>query len=132
MKNWKENHFALLTFCKPYQRAPAEHLHTLPLSTVLEALEAIADPHDPAKSRTAWGVLSVSRPKFINWNLDMGSGGTIDLVMHVRQVGFGQALQRLELYFGTFTPLPPRQRPRLNPCLCPRSRRTTGHAFSVT
>ena len=31
----------------------------------------------------------------------MGGGGAIDLVMHVRQVGFGQALEWLEHHFGS-------------------------------
>lgn len=88
-------------------RARADQLRALPLSAVLVALEAVRDPHDPAKWRTARGVLSVSGPKFINWNLDMGGGGAIDLVMHVRQVGFGQALEWLEQHFGTLTPVPP-------------------------
>jgi hypothetical protein len=69
-------------------------------------LEAVRDPHDPAKWHTARGVLSVSGPKFTNWNLDRGGGGAIDLVMHVRQVGFGQALEWLEQGFGSGTSLP--------------------------
>ena len=81
-------------------RARADRLRALPLSAVLEALEAVRDPHDPAKWRTARGVLSVRGPKFINWNLDRGGGGAIDLVMHIRQIGFGQALQWLEHRFG--------------------------------
>jgi hypothetical protein len=92
-------------------RARAERLRTLPLPLVLAALEATADPHDPAKWRTARGVLSVNGPKFINWNLDTGGGGAIDLVMHLLQLGFGQALEWLELHFGTFSPLPPQAKP---------------------
>jgi hypothetical protein len=88
-------------------RARADRLRGLPLSAVLAALEAVRDPHDPAKWHTARGILSVTGPKFINWNLDMGGGGAIDLVMHVRQVGFGQALEWLEPRFGTATSLPP-------------------------
>jgi Toprim-like/Protein of unknown function (DUF3991) len=88
-------------------RTRADRLRTLPLPVVLGALEATPDPHDPAKWRTTRGVLSVSGAKFINWNLDVGGGGAIDLVMHVRQVGFGQALEWLELHFGTFIPMPP-------------------------
>ena len=88
-------------------RARADRLRPLQLSAVLRALEATPDPHDSAKWHTARGVLSVSGAKFMNWNLDVGGGGAIDLVMHVRQVGFGQALEWLELHFGTFTPLPP-------------------------
>ena len=88
-------------------RARAERLRALPLSAVLLALEAVRDPHDPARWHTARGILSISGPKFINWNLDRGGGGAIDLIMHVRQVGFGQALEWLEQHFGTVTPLPP-------------------------
>jgi hypothetical protein len=88
-------------------RARADRLRPLPLSAVLVALEAVRDPHDPAKWHTARGVLSVNGPKFINWNLDMGGGGAIDLVIHLRQVGFGQALEWLEQHFGTLTTLPP-------------------------
>jgi hypothetical protein len=44
----------------------------------------------------------------MNWNRGVGGGGAIDLVMHVRQVGFGQALEWLEHHFGD---LPPPQPP---------------------
>jgi len=93
-------------------RARAEPLRALPLPTVLVALEAKRDPHDPAKWHTARGVLSVNGPKFINWNLDWGGGGAIDLVMHVRQIGFAQALQWLEQRFGSCTSLAPTAPPR--------------------
>lgn len=81
-------------------RPRADRLRALPLSVVLSALEAVRDSHDAAKWYTARGVLSVSGPKFINWNLGWGGGGAIDLVMHVRQLGFGQALEWLEHHFG--------------------------------
>jgi hypothetical protein len=48
----------------------------------------------------------------MNWNLDFGGGGAIDLVMHVQQVGFGQALEWLEHHFGPFTPPPPEATPQ--------------------
>jgi hypothetical protein len=89
-------------------RARADRLRGLPLSAILSALEATPDPHDPAKWHTTRGVLSVSGAKFMNWSQSVGGGGAIDLVMHVRQVGFGQALEWLELHFGTAAPwLPP-------------------------
>jgi hypothetical protein len=88
-------------------RDRADRLRALPLPRVLAALEATADPGDPAKWRTARGVLSVTGPKFINWNQGVGGGGAIDLVMHVRQVGFGQALEWLEARFGVTTPTQP-------------------------
>jgi len=88
-------------------RARADRLRTLPLSAVLRALAATPDPHDPAKWRTARGVLSISGAKFMNWSQGGGGGGAIDLVMHLRQVGFGQALEWLELHWGTTAPFPP-------------------------
>jgi Protein of unknown function (DUF3991)/Toprim-like len=93
-------------------RERAERLRALPLATILVALEARRDPHDPAKWHTARGVLSVNGPKFINWNLDCGGGGAIDLVMHVQQFGFGQALQWLEQRFGSCTSFPPAVAPQ--------------------
>jgi hypothetical protein len=67
---------------------------------VLAALEATPESGDPAKWRTARGVLSVTGAKFINWTQAVGGGGAIDLVMHVEQLGFGRALQWLEDRFG--------------------------------
>jgi hypothetical protein len=59
----------------------------------------------------------------MNWNCGRGGGGAIDLVMHLRQVGFGQALQWLEQHFGaaSFLPAssPPRQ-PLSLPPPCPQ------------
>ena len=84
-------------------RARADRLRPLPLPVVLEELGATPDLHDPAKWRTAQGILTVTGPKFINWNQGLGGGGAIDLVMHVRQVGFGQALEWLERRFAGLT-----------------------------
>lgn len=88
-------------------RARADRLRALPLPVVLAALEAAPDPSDPARWRTVRGVLSVTGAKFINWNQGVGGGGAIDLVMHVQQLGFGQALQWLEERFGTWPPVQP-------------------------
>jgi protein strawberry notch len=88
-------------------RVRADRLRALPLPIVLAALEATPDPSDPAKWRTARGVLSVTGAKFINWNQGVGGGGAIDLVMHVQQLGFGQALQWLEDRFGAPAPAQP-------------------------
>lgn len=93
-------------------RARADRLRALPLPVVLAALEATADPHDPAKWHTSRGVLSVSGAKFMNWCQGIGGGGAIDLVMHLRQIGFGQALEWLEQRFGSGTSLPPQARPQ--------------------
>ena len=88
-------------------RQRAELLRAVPLPQVLAQLDAVADPHDPAKWRTARGVLSVTGAKFFNWTQGAGGGGALDLVMHLRQVGFGQALQWLEERFALAPPTPP-------------------------
>ena len=56
-------------------RARADRLRALPMPVVLAALDATPDPGDPAKWRTARGVLSVTGAKFINWNQGDGGGG---------------------------------------------------------
>lgn len=88
-------------------RARADRLRALPLPVVLAALDATPDPRDRAKWLTDRGVLSLTGAKFINWNQGVGGGGAIDLVMHVRQLGFGRALQWLEDRFGTPAPTQP-------------------------
>jgi len=100
-------------------RTRAERLRALRLSVVLSALEAVRDPRDSAKWHTARGVLSVNGPKFMNWNLGLGGGGAIDLVMHVRQLGFGQALEWLEHRFASCTSLPPQGAPQTRSLVLP-------------
>jgi hypothetical protein len=85
-------------------RARADRLRALPLPVVLVELTATVDPRDPAKWHTLRGILSVTGPKFMNWSQGIGGGGAIDLVMHLQQVGFGQALQWLEERFGAPPP----------------------------
>jgi hypothetical protein len=88
-------------------RARADRLRPLPLPVVLEQMGALPDAHDPAKWRTDRGILTVTGTKFINWNQGVGGGGAIDLVMHLRQVDFGQALEWLERHFvGLTAPAP--------------------------
>ena len=55
-------------------------------------------------------MLSVSGAKFMNWSCAQGGGGAIDLVMHLHQVGFGQAVQWLGQRFGGGLRPPPNQR----------------------
>ena len=100
-------------------RARADRLRALPLPVVLARLEAVRDPYDPAKWHTARGLLSITGPKFMNWNSGFGGGGTIDLVMHLQQVGFGQALAWLEGHFGGLTLLQPEPTPPARTLMLP-------------
>ncbi|TAJ98602.1 MAG: DUF3991 domain-containing protein [Chloroflexota bacterium] len=102
-------------------RARADRLRALPLPVVLEQLEATHDPHDPAKWRTTQGTLTVTGPKFMNWHQGIGGGGAIDLVMHIRQVGFGQALEWLERRFPGCASLQPESTPRVQALTLPAS-----------
>ena len=89
------------------RRQRAQRLRAIALENLLPLCGARRDQDDKHKWHTAQGVLSISGPKFMNWNQGVGGGGAIDLVMHIRQVGFGQALEWLERRFVGFTsPLP--------------------------
>lgn len=73
----------------------ADRLRTIPLDAVLTALGAEKDPYDRAKWHTTKGPLSVTPPKFMNWNQGVGGGGAIDLVIHLEDLGFLAALDWL-------------------------------------
>jgi Protein of unknown function (DUF3991)/Toprim-like len=78
-------------------------LRSIPLESILHLFQAQPDPHDPAKWHTLHGVLSVQGSQFIDWKWAVAGGGAIDLVMHLADYGFTDALQWLERHF----PLPP-------------------------
>ena len=96
-------------------RERAQRLRAVPLGTVLRLSGAQPDPDDPCKWHTCQGVLSVSGARFMNWHRGHGGGGALDLVMHLYQLGFGQALEWLETHFAAaeFAPPPPPSRPPL-------------------
>jgi len=93
----------------PRQRWRADRLRDIPLQNVLTLSGARPDPHDPCKWHTARGVLSVRGAKFFNWHRGTGGGGAIDLVIHLHQLTFPQALLWLQQHcsLAQATPLPP-------------------------
>lgn len=88
-------------------RERAQRLRAVPLGEVLRVAGAQPDPDDPRKWHTGRGVLSVTGVRFMNWNLGAGGGGAIDLVMHLYDLGFGPALEWLELHCERATARPP-------------------------
>ena len=103
-------------------RERAQKLRAVPLTAVLQLCGAQPDPDDPRKWHTGQGVLTVTGPKFINWNCGRGGGGAIDLVMHLLGLGFGQTLEWLENHFGTaalVSVAPPLRSPLSLPPQCP-------------
>ena len=80
----------------PDRRQRADRWRAIPLENILTLSGARPDPHDPCKWHTARGVLSVRGAKFFNWHRGTGGGGAIDLVIHLHQLNFPDALHWLE------------------------------------
>ena len=95
-------------------RERARTLRLVPLDWILHRCDARSDRFDAHKWHTRRGVLTVTGTQFMNWTLGQGGGGAIDLVMHLQQLGFGQALEWLGSHFGTpeFAPPSPLLRPQ--------------------
>lgn len=72
----------------------------VPLETVLIFRGAVRDRHDRSKWHTEQGPLSVSGPKFMNWQRGQGGGGAIDLVMHLAEVDFRTAVTWLQQHLA--------------------------------
>ena len=81
-------------------RRRAAVVREVALEAVLTFRGAVRDRHDKAKWHTEQGSLSVTGPKFMNWERDEGGGGAIDLVMHLAHVDFRTAVAWLEQNFG--------------------------------
>lgn len=99
-------------------QAELERLRAVPLAAVLQLWGSRPDPCDPHKWHTPRGTLSVNGAKFMNWTCAVGGGGAIDLVLHLSQAGFTQAVQWLEGHFSGSVPtlvpeLPPKPKLQL-------------------
>ena len=81
----------------PYDqvRQQANRVRGMDLCAVLHACGAAPDRYDRAKWHTQQGVVCVTGMKFMNFSRDVGGGGAIDLLMHLENIGFVQAVQRL-------------------------------------
>jgi len=87
-----------------WRREQADRLRAVPLEAVLRSLGAEPDRRDKHKWHSSQGILSVCGPKFINWHRGIGGGGAIDLVIHLRNVRFNEALDWLESQFAGAVP----------------------------
>jgi hypothetical protein len=88
-------------------RQRADIARQVPLETVLAFRGALRDRHDKSKWHSEQGPLSVTGPKFTNWQRSHGGGGAIDLVMHLAQVDCATAIHWLEQYLVTSHPATP-------------------------
>jgi hypothetical protein len=82
-------------------RRHAAAVRTVPLEAVLLFRGAVRDRRDRHKWHTEQGTLSVSGPKFMNWQRGQGGGGAIDLVMHLAGVSFHEAVAWLQQYLAS-------------------------------
>jgi hypothetical protein len=81
-------------------RRRAAVVREVPLETVLLLRGAVRDGRDRRKWHTEQGPLSVTGPKFMNWQRDEGGGKAIDLVIHLAGVDFRTAVEWLEQHLA--------------------------------
>jgi hypothetical protein len=81
-------------------------LRGIPLESVLRLCQAQPDRYDKHKWHAPDGVLSIQGTRFIDWHWGVGGGGAIDLVMHLRDCRFTEAVQWLEQHFPLSAPVP--------------------------
>ena len=70
----------------------AGRVRNIPLSDVISITGAVRDKYDEHKWHTSKGVISITGPKFMNWSIQKGGGGAIDLVIHLYQLDFVPAV----------------------------------------
>jgi hypothetical protein len=75
-------------------------VRSLPLETVAVELGLDSDSQRPHKWRSSGFDVNINGSKFYDWAVLKGGGGAIDLVMHVEQCGFRQAVVWLRDRFG--------------------------------
>ena len=71
-------------------------LRNQPLSNILAYIGAQQDHDDNHKWHTTRGILTINGAKFFNWNTEAGGGGAIDLIIHLKQCSFNEALKWLD------------------------------------
>lgn len=79
-------------------------LRNIPLEEILLSLGAQPDPKDKHNWKTPMGRITVTGQKFYNHDAEVGGGGAIDLVMHLRGVDFPRAVR----FFGGIPEIPRR------------------------
>lgn len=73
-------------------REEAAMVRDLPLEPILESLGAIRSAKDKNNWDSGVGRITVQGKKFFNHDLNFGGGGAIDLVMHVAELAYNEAL----------------------------------------
>ncbi|NJM90534.1 MAG: DUF3991 domain-containing protein, partial [Hydrococcus sp. RU_2_2] len=84
-------------FRQDYQqrRELTQRIRSLPLEEVAERLGMERDRYDKHKWRSDGCIISINDGKFYDHLAQKGGGGAIDLVMHVREINFKEAVEWL-------------------------------------
>ena len=88
-----------LVWQKKYQEL-ADKVRDISLEQVADELGLDPDPKDKHKWQHENHIINITGSKFYDWQHLKGGGGAIDLVMHVNQCDFKQALAWLNDRFG--------------------------------
>ena len=78
----------------------ADKVRDIPLEKVAEELGLDPDPKDKHKWQHENHIINITGSKFYDWQHLKGGGGAIDLVMHVNECDFKQAVAWLNDRFG--------------------------------
>ena len=78
----------------------ANKVRDLPLADVAHELGLCEDPKDRHKWQSADHTINITGSKFYDWKQMKGSGGAIDLVMHVSECNYKQSVAWLSDRFG--------------------------------
>ena len=89
------------------RQALAQRVRAIPLERVLPLCGAQPDRANRRKWHTCLGVLSITGAKFMNWNLGVGGGGAINLVIHLHHLDFKGAVNWLANHFPAALPPEP-------------------------
>jgi hypothetical protein len=98
-------------------QAAADRVRGTDLKAILPLLQAVPDRNDKNKWHTSRGVISITGGKFINWNEGCSGGGAIDLVIHLKECDFKNAVLWLLERFPCAAGLVHHQNNRPNPGL---------------
>lgn len=79
----------------PTLQEVADEVRGADLEDVVAHLGLEPDRHDKHKWRNGDHIISISGPLFMDWRLDAGGRGAIDLVMQVQGVEFKEAVEWL-------------------------------------
>lgn len=78
------------------RKESAKKLRELPLDVVAQSLGCYKSPKVAAKDKHLWespaGKISIDGSKFFNQEMGVGGGGAFDLVMHIHDCDYAQAL----------------------------------------